>query len=79
MVALSALRRFLEYSISGPFMKVVSALSALLHPGDHALARRALLPFSDSSSKINASDGHLLTSPEKNGVLEQKCHREKGG
>lgn len=62
---LSAFLRFLEYSINGPLMNIVRALSALLHPGDHARARRALLPFSDSSSNTNASDGHLDTSPEK--------------
>ena len=65
VVALSAFLRFIEYSISGPLMKVVKALSALLHPGDHALARSALLPFSDSSSNTSVTEGHLDTSPER--------------
>ncbi|WVZ21679.1 hypothetical protein V8G54_009001, partial [Vigna mungo] len=55
VVALSAFLQFIEYSISGPFMNAVNALLALLHPGDHALARSALLAFSDSSSNTNVS------------------------
>jgi hypothetical protein len=45
-------------------MNVVNALFALLHPGDHARARSALLAFSKSSSNTNVSEGHLDTSPE---------------
>lgn len=62
-MALSAFLRFLEYSIKGPFMKVVRALSALLHPGDHARASSALLPFSESSSNIKVSEGQPAVSP----------------
>lgn len=50
-------------------MKVASALSALLHPGDHARARSALLPLSESFSKTNLSEGHLEMSPEENQEL----------
>ncbi|WVY91557.1 hypothetical protein V8G54_037071, partial [Vigna mungo] len=55
VVALSAFLRFFEYSIRGPLMNAVNALSALLHPGDHARERSALLAFSKSSSNINVS------------------------
>ncbi|MFS7953144.1 hypothetical protein Hanom_Chr07g00615161 [Helianthus anomalus] len=66
VVALSAFLRFLEYSSNGPFMKAASALSACFQPGDHARARRALLPFSDSSSRIIVSEGQFDRSPTKN-------------
>ncbi|GKF52163.1 hypothetical protein Tco_0148630, partial [Tanacetum coccineum] len=65
VVALSAFLRFLEYSSNGPLMKAASALSAWLQPGVHARARRALLPFSDSSSNIIVSEGHFDKSPRK--------------
>ena len=47
-------------------MKAASALLALLHPGDHARARSALLPLSESFSNDNVSEGHLEKSPEGN-------------
>lgn len=74
MVALSAFFRFTEYPISGPFTKAVRDLSALRQPGDHARARSALLPFSESSSKTKLSDGHLDMSPEK----EKRVHKLLG-
>lgn len=45
------------------------ALSALLHPGDHARARSALLPFSNSFSNTSVSEGHLDRSPELEAIL----------
>lgn len=77
VVALSAFLRFFEYSISGPFMKVVNALLALLHPGDHARARSALLAFSNSSSNSNVSLGHLDASPEIGQELSTRANCSK--
>lgn len=76
VVTLSTFLRLSEYTMTGPLMNLLRALSTLLPPGYHALARSVLLFFSDLSFNTKLFNGHQYTSPNKlknERVLSMKC------